>query len=107
MHNHITTIHIISYTTSHLSHTTNLSYTATHNHSYNHIQSHIESFTHIQSLTHSHTHNYTPPYCSQPSHPKVFLLNLIPKMSSNKHWEEHSSPNYKANLSSPLIHMKF
>ena len=105
-----------------------------HNHTYNQLYNHSISLTHNQSLIYSHTQSFIQPHTIThriihtytithtlshtqlhtsllfPTLPSQGLsfLNLIPKVSSNKHWEEHSSPNwYKANLSSPLIHMKF
>lgn len=105
-----------------------------HNHTYNQLYNHSISLTRNQSLIYSHTQSFIQPHTIThriihtytithtlshtqlhtsllfPALPSqgLSLLNLIPKMSSNKHWEEHSSPNwYKANLSSPLIHMKF
>lgn len=127
-HNH-TTAHIITYTIiQSLSHTINLTYTVTHIHKISHNHSHkscTQSYTQPYTITHTqfytctthattqsfthtqlHTHTHTP--IPNSLLPRSFFLNLILKMSSNGHWEEHSGPNwYKANLSSPLIHMKF
>lgn len=103
-----------------------------HNHTYNQLYNHSVSLTHNQSLIYRHTQSFIQQYTHRIIHTYTIthtlshtqlhtsllfptlpsqglsLLNLIPKMSSSKHWEEHASPNwYQANLSSPLTYMKF